>query len=297
MVGFGANVTGFNFINYFARSGDNLLIGWWWGAQPLGFYELAYRLMMAPLRQLSYPLQQVMIPALSRLQGEPERYRRAYFQAVGVLQVISCPLMGFVAVTAPQIVEFVFGPGYEPAGPILRWLAIAGLIQPISVSLGWLYVSQGRTREMLRWGLLGCTLIVISFFIGLPWGPLGVARAYAGMICLIIAPLAFWFAGAVGPVNRMDLAKLCGAVLIWTLPTIASTTFVLYFIQFPSVIVGLCVSGAASVLVTLLLTSSSSQGRTTLSQVRELAGTVFRPCRSSIQLRPSSEDSSATSRM
>src|SRR5690606_2045854 len=70
MVGFGANVTGFNFINYFARSGDNLLIGWWWGAQPLGFYELAYRLMMAPLRQLSSPLQQVMIPVLSRLQGD-----------------------------------------------------------------------------------------------------------------------------------------------------------------------------------------------------------------------------------
>ena len=37
MVGFGANLTGFSFANYFARSGDNMLIGWAWGDTALGF--------------------------------------------------------------------------------------------------------------------------------------------------------------------------------------------------------------------------------------------------------------------
>ncbi len=30
---------------------------------------------------------------------------------------------------------------------------------------------------MMRWGLLGCSLIVFSFALGLPWGATGVACA------------------------------------------------------------------------------------------------------------------------
>ena len=43
MVGFGANLTGFNFVNYFARNADNLLIGWWWGATSVRLLTRAYR--------------------------------------------------------------------------------------------------------------------------------------------------------------------------------------------------------------------------------------------------------------
>ncbi len=39
LVVFGANMTAFSFVNYFARNLDNLLIGWWWGATPLGYYR------------------------------------------------------------------------------------------------------------------------------------------------------------------------------------------------------------------------------------------------------------------
>jgi O-antigen/teichoic acid export membrane protein len=67
LIGFGANLTGFSFMNYFARHADNMLIGWWWGEVPLGFYERGYKLMMAPLLQINGPLTNIMVPALSRL--------------------------------------------------------------------------------------------------------------------------------------------------------------------------------------------------------------------------------------
>jgi PST family polysaccharide transporter len=38
MLRFGGNLTGFATINYFARNGDNLLIGRFWGAEQLGVY-------------------------------------------------------------------------------------------------------------------------------------------------------------------------------------------------------------------------------------------------------------------
>ena len=119
-----------------------------------------------------------------------------------------------------------FGPNFEAAGPILRWLAIAGFIQPLINSLGWLYISQGRGRDLMKWGFVACALVVSSFVAGLPSGPLGVARAYAIMICTVVAPLAVWSAGSKGSVTRVDLAKLCCSALVIASPTIAASFLV-----------------------------------------------------------------------
>ena len=56
MLNFGGYLTGFNLTNYFSRNSDNMLIGWYWGATPLGFYERAYKLLMFPLQQINGPL-------------------------------------------------------------------------------------------------------------------------------------------------------------------------------------------------------------------------------------------------
>lgn len=264
MVGFGANLTGFSFVNYFARSGDNMLIGWWWGAEPLGFYERAYKLMMAPLQQINSPLSGVMIPALSRLVGQPEKYREAYFQATAILQIVSCPIMAFVAVMAPQIVDVVFGPGFEEAGPILRWLAIAGIVQPLSITLGWLYISQGRGRELMRWGTIGCSLIVISFAIGLPWGPLGVAQSYSAMIYVVIVPLAYKFAGAAGPISMRDLWRQTIEGVGQAVPVAASALVVVCGGKHLSSILQLVLGGGAAALVTGFLLFSCARGRHTI---------------------------------
>src|SRR4030095_10140235 len=49
-LGFGASLTGFNVLNYFTRNADNLLIGRYLGAQDLGLYDFAYRVMLYPLQ-------------------------------------------------------------------------------------------------------------------------------------------------------------------------------------------------------------------------------------------------------
>lgn len=275
MIGFGANLTGFNFVNYFARSGDNMLIGWWWGAEPLGFYERAYKLMMAPLQQINAPLSGVMIPALSRLVTQPEKYRAAYFQAVAVLQIVSCPAMAFVAVMAPQIVDVVFGPGFEQAGPILRWLAIAGFFQPLVSSLGWLYISQGRGRELVHWGFMSCFLILLSFAVGLPWGPLGVARAYAVILWVVISPLAFWYAGKSGPVSRIAFCKLVAQAI----PSSATTVVIAYVVStrienlYSATV--LLIGFVASFLGVIVGITTTKKGRLFISEAMSLVKIAF----------------------
>ena len=83
MLSYGGDLTGFNFMSYFARNMDNLLIGKFWGAYQLGVYSRAYQMLLMPMQQINAPLAAVAVPALSRLADSPERYRAAYLKNSG----------------------------------------------------------------------------------------------------------------------------------------------------------------------------------------------------------------------
>ncbi|MEN1681509.1 MAG: lipopolysaccharide biosynthesis protein [Planctomycetota bacterium] len=207
---FGANLTGFNFLNYFVRNADNLLIGWWWGPAPLGAYERAYKLFLFPIRMTMSPLTGVMVSALSRIVNEPEKYRRFYLNVVGKAALVMTPLSIFLCSTADLAVPAIFGAGWEEAIPVLRALALVGGVQVVGSTFGWLYVTQDRTDDMFRWIQMSGPLLLVAFGVGLPWGPTGVATAYAGSSLLITVPWNVTYACRTGPVSPRDVFGLLG---------------------------------------------------------------------------------------
>ena len=70
LIAFGGNVAASYLIFNVNRSADNVLIGWYWGAGPLGLYSRAYNLLMLPVRQLSWTGRERRCPGL---QQNPER--------------------------------------------------------------------------------------------------------------------------------------------------------------------------------------------------------------------------------
>src|SRR6266436_4820621 len=74
MIAFGGNVAASYFLINVSRSADNVLIGWYWGAGPLGLYSRAYNLLMLPVRLLSASAVSVAIPAFSRTQDDQEHF-------------------------------------------------------------------------------------------------------------------------------------------------------------------------------------------------------------------------------
>lgn len=203
----GGHVTGFTVVNYFARNMDDILIGRFAGTEALGLYQQAYRLLMLPLRQLNAPIASVAKPALARLLNEPERYRRAFLRMLDKVLLLTMPLGALLLVHAGSILELLLGPQWRPAEDVFRWLGLLLFSQPLGNATGWLFISQGRTASMFRWGLVGSGLSVASFVAGLPWGPTGVAAAYAVSGVLVRTPLVLWWVGREGPVRGLDLAR------------------------------------------------------------------------------------------
>ena len=208
LIAFGGNATAAMTVGHLAGSLDKILIGWLWGATALGFFERAQKLILMPMLNMTTPLSAVGISALSRLASEPVRYREAYLATVERLAMVIAPVGGLVMAAADPIVLFVLGPQWTAAGPILAWLGIGMLYMTVTYTLSWLYMSQDRTPEMFRAGIVNAAMTVIAILCGLPFGAVGVAAAL-GLSGAIRAPVLFWLVARQGPVGMRDL---CGVL-------------------------------------------------------------------------------------
>jgi O-antigen/teichoic acid export membrane protein len=205
MVALGRDLTQFNVLNYWARNLDNFLIGRFWGAAQLGLYNRAYQLLLLPLQQVTTPLSSVAISALSRLNGDDERYRQAYIRMLEKVALACLPMTTFLFLHAPQVVDVLLGPRWHDVAPVFMPLAAAGMVQPITATFIWMLVSQGRRRDLRRWSLVGTALSCGAIVAGLSGGVIAVATAYAACELLVRAPLLAWVVGRSGPVRVPDV--------------------------------------------------------------------------------------------
>jgi len=192
MLAFGGYLTGYGFLNYFGRNVDKILLGRLRGPQTLGIYTKAYSLLLLPMGQITTPMTAVVVPALSRLQNEPDRYRDYYLKAIKLIAYITMPLMVAMGVLSTEIIGLALGKQWIDAGPIFMIFTVAAVLQPVVATVGWVYVSLGQSRRMLAWASWTTPIRVLSYVIGLRWGAFGVAAAYTIASVLLVYPtLAF----------------------------------------------------------------------------------------------------------
>ncbi len=259
MIAFGGHLTGFNLTNYFSRNADNMLIGWYWGAMPLGLYAQAYKLLLFPLQQIMGPLTGVTVGALSRSVDDPPRYRRAYGKILESLLLVTVPLMVFVLATRDLCIEVLLGSQWMEAVPIFAWLGVAALVQPFTASLGWLLISQGRAKEMFGWSIFASIVSVASFLVGLPWGPVYVAACYVVANIAIHMPTLVYLATREGPVRLRDLLFSVRVPALVATAVLAETVLIRGFVATGNSYADLAIYSIAAAVVwvgVMLLTSA-----------------------------------------
>lgn len=274
MVKFGAGITGSNFAGFIERNIDDILIGRNWGSAALGLYDRAYRLLLFPLQQVMAPIGKVMIPILSRLNEEPQRYRRAYFGAMNQILLLILPGAVFLLVMADPFIPFILGESWRGAVPIFQALAFIGLLQPFSNPNGWLFVSQGRGRDFVVSAFFSACFTTAAILIGLPHGVVGVAIAYA-ISQYFKHPVMWWLVCRKGPIHFMDLLSLSGFYLSISVVTALSVYWVKTNITLSDVWSLLCMGFLSYVVFTGLI-SLFPRGRETLRDSFGLIQSYFK---------------------
>jgi O-antigen/teichoic acid export membrane protein len=205
LLSFGAHRTAGDFILSLARGSDNLLIGRSYGSAAVGLYSRASALLIRPLEQFLSPINAVFIPALSRLQSQPDRYRSTFLRLYEAIALVGFFFTGLFLALARPLTLVLLGPKWEQAAVIFAGFTIAALCVPLANASAWLFTSQGRGQDMFVAQTINSVAIILSFLAGLPFGPVGVAIAFSISNILVRVPIYYYSVGRSGPVRTADL--------------------------------------------------------------------------------------------
>lgn len=271
MLSYGGNLTGFNVMTYFARNLDNALIGKFWGAYQLGLYSKAYQMLLLPMQQINAPFGAVAVPALSRLADSPERYRRAYLRILEKIAMITMPGVVFMIVTSDWLVLFLLGPQWQETSRIFMLLGIAAIVQPITKTSWWLFSTQGRMGELFRWGLIGGAVAIVAIVVGLPWGAVGVAGAYAISDLCVSTPLLFWYVGRRGPVRAGDFYRTIAPSVCASMCALVVLLICRQWLEgFQHLVSRLIIAFVFTIGVSLLVLAALPAGRAAMQNFKEM---------------------------
>lgn len=194
VVGYGKWITLQTIFNYFYQHGDDIAVGRLLGTAPLGFYDMAYRISLVPLSDVSDVISKVTLPVYVKISDEKERLRRAFIRTLFVICFITIP-MGIVIFLYPsQIISLLLGDKWLPAAPALKVLGIFAFVRAISSFSMSIFIPLGKQNIFTfisLVGLLGLVVTIIPFI--QTYGISGAAlSALTGTILTI--PVIFYFA-------------------------------------------------------------------------------------------------------
>lgn len=231
MLKFGVHLTGFDFVNYFSRNADNMLIGKFLGADALGLYAKAYQIFMMPINQIRTPINNVSVPALCAIRNDHARYRNYYRKIIFLISFINMPLVGFLIIFAENIIILILGKQWIGAVLVFQILAVTGFIQSaVQAGRGLPLLSMGFSRRYLYFGILQSIVTVIGFVIGLHWGIIGVAAGY-GIAFYLLIPFTIVWCLKGSPVTISDWMLAISSPILATLVMIPFMILIKDFIQ------------------------------------------------------------------
>jgi len=224
LANFSMPVLGADLMNYAYRNGDSLIIGKILGSQQLGYYSLAYQIMLYPMTQVSSVIVRVLFPTLSKMQDDMQRFSAAYLKSVATISLITFPLMAGLFALADDFILLLFGEKWLPMTDVLRILCWVGLMQSVSTSVGTIYLSTGNPKVSFYFTLFATPLFLGSFLIGVQWGVVGVAAAYA-VATLIVSVANFIVAFRLVGIHLIRLVKVLSPPLISSLVMMAGVWY------------------------------------------------------------------------
>lgn len=178
LLSFSAHVLGASLLNVVSRRFDDFLIGYVLGAEALGYYSMAYRVLQLGIQFLVSPTNRVALSTFSRLQGDRERLKEAFLTAVRLSATLAAPAFFGLAVLSRDFVGVVLGPGWQPTVQVLQLLALAGVRFSLNYYDSSVHFALRRPDIRMKLLMMHTTANVIAFLIAVQYGIVAVAAAF-----------------------------------------------------------------------------------------------------------------------
>lgn len=160
----------FNFVNYFSRNFDNLLIAKVMGSSALGYYDKAYKLMLFPLQNIAYVITSVLHPFLSDFQNDINFIYKTHKKLINILSLIGGFFSVFCFFAAEEIIVILFGINWLESVRTFKILALSLFFQMVSSSSGLIFQSLNKVKLLFVSGIISLIVNISSISIGSKFG-------------------------------------------------------------------------------------------------------------------------------
>ncbi|MGD0232228.1 MAG: oligosaccharide flippase family protein [Syntrophorhabdales bacterium] len=128
----------------------------------VGIYSLASSLVRAPQDLVNRVVAQVALPALSAVQDDKPKLRKAVLQGVSLLASLAFPAIAFAWLYGGFLLRIVYGPRYAAAGIPFAILFTAAAIEITTVPIATLYFATGKPGLHRLFSLVRAAVLIIS---------------------------------------------------------------------------------------------------------------------------------------
>lgn len=163
VIGRGKWVTLTGIFSYFFQNGDNIVVGRMLGTSSLAIYDMAYRMAMLPITEISNVISQVTFPVYVKISGDKVRLRNAYLKTTGLVALVCIPLGIIFLVFPKELVLLILGAKWLQAVPVFQLLAVFGIVQAIVGNAGTVFLAFKKQEYITMITLVG--IIVMGVLI------------------------------------------------------------------------------------------------------------------------------------
>lgn len=129
---FGGNLMVVGIIQTIYLNGYKVVIGKFYPASILGYYENANSLVSAPVSTLSSVMSNVTFPVFSSIQNDNRRLKVGYKKTIQQVLFILCPLLILSMALAEPLFRFVLTEKWLPAVPFFQILCVGFIFSPLN---------------------------------------------------------------------------------------------------------------------------------------------------------------------
>lgn len=157
---------GFNFINYFSRNLDNVLIAKYFGTTSLGVYEKAYQLMRYPLMLTTFGMAPAIQPILTKVRHDIESVVEEHNKLAGRLLFMSVLISGFLFLNSENIVLIIFGSQWNGIVPLIEIFSFMIPIQAVLSTSGSFFQVMNKPRWLFISGSISAVFNIVAIGFG-----------------------------------------------------------------------------------------------------------------------------------
>lgn len=187
-VQFGGAMVLNNIINHVNVTVDIILGGRMLGASQLGLYSVPRNMLFQVQSMVNPIFTRIGFPLIASLQNDTERVKQVYLKTMNMTASVNAPIYVSIGVFAPEIVRLVLGSEWTETAPLMRVLAVWGLLRSFGNPAGSLLFGLGHVRLATKWNVGLLMVIPPAIWFGSHWGAIGMAWAMAGLMLLIFVP-------------------------------------------------------------------------------------------------------------